>query len=140
MTAAGQLSKAIQEADVRTLNAYAEHKQLEGYKDCYLVKSIHGTGICLKARKTLSMGENDEPQNRWKYQGEVQQIVRVEHVSNIPLPHLIYGCKFEAKGKRFRVVPREPMDNLIKFIDGSEPGEPPHIMLAVDNKNDQVRV
>ena len=31
---AGQLSKAIQEANVRTLNGYAEHKKLEGYKDC----------------------------------------------------------------------------------------------------------
>ena len=41
MTAA-QLSKAIQEADVRTLNGYAEYKQLEGYKDCYLAKSIQG--------------------------------------------------------------------------------------------------
>ena len=77
--------------------------------------------------------------NRWKYQGDVIQIAKDEHVANIPLPHLIYGCKFEAKGKRFRVVPREPMDNLMKFIDGSEPGEPPHVMLAVD-QNDQVRV
>ena len=31
------------------------------------------------------------------------------------------------------------MDNLMKFIDGSDPGEPPHVMLAVD-QNDQVRV
>ena len=31
------------------------------------------------------------------------------------------------------------MDNIMKFIDGSEPGEPPHVMLAVD-QNDQVLV
>ena len=31
------------------------------------------------------------------------------------------------------------MDNLMKFIDGSEPGKSPHVMLAVD-QNDQVRV
>ena len=124
---------------MRTLNGYAEHKQLEGYKDSYLAKSIHGNGICLKARQTLTMVENDGPRNRWKYQGDVQQIAKEGHVANIPLPHLIYGCKFEAKGKRFRVVPREPMDTLMKFIDGSEPGEPPHVMLAVD-QNDQVRV
>ena len=68
---AGQLSKAIQEADVRTLNEYAEHKKLEGYKDCYLAKPIHGNEICLKARQTLTMGENDGPRNRWKYQGDV---------------------------------------------------------------------
>ena len=109
---AGQLSKAIQEADVRTLNGYALHKQLEGSKDCYL--ATHGTGICLKARQTLSMGDNDAPRNRWKYQGDVQQIALDDHVANMPLPHLIYGCEFEAKGKRFRV------------IDGSDPGEPPH--------------
>ena len=136
---AGQLSKAIQEADVRTLNGYALHKQLEGSRDCYLAKSTHGTGICLKATQTLSMGDNDAPRNRWKYQGDVQQIALDDHVANTPLPHLIYGCEFEAKGKRFRVVPREPMDNLMKFIDGSDPGEPPHVMLAVD-QNDQVRV
>ena len=132
---AGQISKAIQDADVSTLNGNAEHKKLEGYKDCYLANSIHGNGICLKARQTLTMGKNDGPCNRWKYQGDVQQIVRGERVGNIPLPHLIYGCEFEAKGKRFRVVPREPMDNLIKFIDGSEPGEPPHVMLAVDQND-----
>ena len=124
---------------MRTLNGYAEHKKLEGYKDCYLAKSIHGNGICLKARQTLTVGENDGPRNRWKYQGDVQQIVREEHVANIPLPHLIYGREFEAKGKRYCVVPREPMDNLMKFIDRSEPGEPPYVMLAVD-QNDQVRV
>ena len=86
---AGQLSNAIMEADVRTLNEYATHKQLEGYKDCYLAKSIHGTGICLKARQTLIIGENNEPRNRWKYQGDVQQIAKDEHVANVPLPHLI---------------------------------------------------
>ena len=59
-----QISKTIQEANVRTLNGYALHKQIEGYKDCYLAKSIHGTGICLKARHKLSMGENDAPRNR----------------------------------------------------------------------------
>ena len=96
------------------------------------------TGICLKARLTLIMGENDESRNRWKYQGDIQQIAKDEHVANIPLPHPIYGCKFEAKGKRICVVPREPMDNHMKFIDGSDPGEPPHVMLAVD-QNDQVR-
>ena len=31
------------------------------------------------------------------------------------------------------------MNNLMKFIDGSKPGELPHVMLAVD-QNDQVRV
>ena len=31
------------------------------------------------------------------------------------------------------------MDNLIIFIDGLDPGEPPHVMLAMD-QNDQVRV
>ena len=31
------------------------------------------------------------------------------------------------------------MDNFMKFIDGSDPGEPPHVMLSVD-QNDQVRV
>ena len=31
------------------------------------------------------------------------------------------------------------MDNLMKFIDESEPGKPPHVMTAVD-QNDQVRV
>ena len=61
---AGQISKASQEADVRTLNGYALHKQLAGYKDCYLAKSMHGTGICLKARQTLIMGENDALRNR----------------------------------------------------------------------------
>ena len=55
---AGQLSKAIQEAEARTLNGYALHKQLEGYR-----KFIHGTGICLKARQILIMGENDAPWN-----------------------------------------------------------------------------
>ena len=98
---AGQLSKAIQEADVRTLNGYALHKQLEGSRDCYLAKSTHDTGICLKTRQTLNMGDNDAPRNRWKYQGDVQQIAFDDHVANIPLPHLIYGCEFEAKGKRF---------------------------------------
>ena len=124
---------------MRTLNGYALHKQLEGYKDCYLAKSTHDTGMPKKARHTLSMGENDGPRNRWKYQGDVQQIATDKHLANIPLPHLIYGCKFEVKGKRFRVVPREPMDNLMKFIDGSDPGEPPHVMLAVD-QIDQFRV
>ena len=95
---AGQLSKAIQEADVRTLNGYADHKQLEGYKDCYLAKSIHGTEIRLTARQTLTMGENDGPRNRWKYQGDVQHIAKEEYVANIPLPHLMYGCELEAKG------------------------------------------
>ena len=69
----------------------------------------------------------------------LEKIAKEEHVANIPLPHLMYGCEFEAKGKRFRVVPREPMDNLMKFIDGSKPGEPPQVMLAMD-QNDQVRV
>ena len=31
------------------------------------------------------------------------------------------------------------MDNLVKFIDGSNPREPPHVMLAVD-QNNQVRL
>ena len=110
---------------MKTHNEYAEHMQLEGYKDCHLAKSIHGTGICLKARQTLTMGENDGPPNRWKYQGDGQKIAKEELLANIPLSHLIYGCEFEAKGKRFRVVPKEPMDNLIKFLDESEPGEPP---------------
>ena len=69
--------------------------------------------ICLKARQTLTMGENDGPRNRWKYQRDVQQIVREDQVANIPLPHLIYECEYEAKGKRYRVVPREPTDNLM---------------------------
>ena len=81
------------------------------------------------------MGANDEPRSRWKCQGAAQEIAKDEHIANVPLPNLIYGCKFEAKGKRFRVT----LDNLIKFIDGSEPGELPHVMLAVD-QNDQVRV
>ena len=54
------------------------------------------------------MGENDEPRNRWKYHGAVQESANDEHVANVPLPHLIYGCELEAKGKRFRVTPREP--------------------------------
>ena len=49
-----------------------------------------------------------------------------EHVANIPFPHLIYGCEFEAKGRKYRVTPRESMDNLMKFIDGSEPGKLPY--------------
>ena len=81
------------------------HKKLEGYKDCYLAKSIHGTGLCLKARQTLILGKNDAPRNRWKYQGDVEQIANDEHIANIPLPLLIYGCEFEAKGKRFESFP-----------------------------------
>ena len=68
---------------MRTLNGYAEHKKLEGYKDCYLAKSIHGNGICLKARQTLTMGGNGGSCNRW-YQGDVQQIVRGEHTTPPP--------------------------------------------------------
>ena len=75
---AGQISKAIQKADVRTHNGYPEHKILEGYKDCYLAKSMHGNGICLKARQTLTMGENKRPCNRWKYQGDVLRGERKE--------------------------------------------------------------
>ena len=82
-----------------------------------------------ESKTTLTLGENDEPRSRWKYQGDVQEIAKDEHEANIPLPHLTNGCEFE-------VVPREQMDNLIKFIDGSEPGELPHVMLAVD-QNDQ---
>ena len=73
---AGQLSKAIQEADVRTLNGYAEHKQ-QGL----LSGDIH--------TRQWDMPENDEPRNRWKYQGDVQQIAIEEHVAIIPLSHLI---------------------------------------------------
>lgn len=39
--------------------------------------------------------------------GAIPEIAYDEHVANIPLPHLIYGCKFEAKGKRYCVTPRE---------------------------------
>ena len=96
-----QLSKAIQESDVTTLNK----KQLAVYKDCYLAKSLHGAGICLKARHTLTMRENDEPKNRLRYQGAFQKIALDEHVAYISLPHLIYGCEFEGKGKDIVLPP-----------------------------------
>ena len=43
------------------------------------------------------------------------------------------------KGNRYRVTPNDNMDNLVKFIDGSKPGDMHHIMLAVD-QHDQVYV
>ena len=61
-----QLTKAIQESDVATFNGYATHKQLDGYRDCPQANSIHGTGIGLKVRHTLTMKENIEPQNLWR--------------------------------------------------------------------------
>ena len=85
-----QLIEAILESDMTTLDGYATHKQLEGYKDCNLAKSIHGTGLCLKVRHTLTMRENDEPK-----EVEIPRCFtrnrtrRTEHVANIPLPHLI---------------------------------------------------
>ena len=68
----------------------------------------------------------------------MQEITHDDHIANI-LRHLIYGYEFETKGKRYRSIPREPMNNLKKFIVKSEPGELPHVMLAVD-QNDQVWV
>ena len=56
-----KLTKAIQESDVATFNGYATHNQLYGYRDCYLARSIHGTGICLKVHYTLTMVDNAEP-------------------------------------------------------------------------------
>ena len=36
------------------------------------------------------------------------------------------------RNKKVPVTPRKPKDNLMKFIDGSEPGDLSHVMLAVD--------
>ena len=68
-----QLMKTIQESDVATLNGYATHKQLDGYRDCYLAKPIHDTKICLKACHTLTMKENARPTYRWRYYEDTQE-------------------------------------------------------------------
>ena len=70
-----QLTKAIQEwpylVALAKLNGYVTRKQLGGYRDCYLAKSIHGTGICLKARHTLTM------EREW----DIQEIAPKEYVA-----------------------------------------------------------
>ena len=79
--------------------------------------------ICLKARHTLIMKENAKPKcsTGRDIMGTNKTLHTTKHVADIPLTHLIYGCEFETKGKRYRVTPSKPMDNLIKLIDGSEP-------------------
>ena len=136
-----QLTEAIQEFDVTTLNGYATYKRLDGYMDCYLAKFIHGTRICLKARHTLIMKENAKPKcsTGRDIMGTNKTLHTTKHVADIPLTHLIYGCEFETKGKRYRVTPSKPMDNLIKLINGSEPGDLPQVMLAL-NQNEHVWV
>ena len=77
-----QLTNTIQKSDVGTLNGFNE--------------SIHGTGICLNARHTLTMEENAGPTYRWRYHGDIQKIATDEHILSSSIMISGNGCQHVA--------------------------------------------
>ena len=80
-----------------------------------------------------------QAQNIWRYYGTKTIIQSNEHIANIPIHHLVYGCQVVTQGTRYRITPSRNVDNLTKYIDGAMPGHEPYVMLTVD-QNDQIRV
>ena len=83
------IDMVITEYNVDIVNGYARYKQLDGNKECYLAFFQYGEGMCLKARKDITLPETGQVHIRWRYYGTITIIQPNEHVASVPIDYLI---------------------------------------------------
>ena len=126
------------ESQETTLNGNAKHKQLDGYRDCYLAKSVHGTGlISLNGSNFFHCERVAEPKYRWRYHGGIHDIAPDVGVANISLPTGFTDMNSRRKDKLpcYAMSARGQSNKIYRWC--LEPGNLPQIMLAVD-QNERV--